>query len=65
MRFSNKSMGRTQKAHHIGRDRSLSYQFPDMAYHATPYDGFFMRDMTNFHHAFISKGLGYLLIINL
>jgi hypothetical protein len=66
MCFINNPMDETQKAHHIGRDRSLSYPFPDMAYHATPYDGFFMRDMTNFRHTFISKGLGYLiyLIVN-
>ena len=24
-----------------------------------PHDGFFMHYLTNFHHAFVSKGLGY------
>lgn len=58
-------MSRTQKAHHIGSDRSHSYPFPDTARNATPYDGFFMHYVTNIHHAFIAKSLGYFKTINL
>lgn len=43
----------------MGRARELSYQFPDMAGHATPHDGFVMHVLTFSPCPMLPPSLGY------